>query len=314
MTPSRTSWSTLVVLVACGGTPRSTPVPRDPIDRKDTIEYTLVPADDSRAGRRAAVLRELVVVDRELDAIDEELAAGAIPGPATRDEAIAATTARLAALQRTAPDALFAETPTLLVRGANAYYAARDRDAELANENGYGERHPERILQRRAIEALRGAFDRQRDVELAVTAAWRDELGKLPKQATAVKIRQANRRALQATLARFASDGIVPSDVPAELRVAAARVAEAKQRIDAAAHTLGPKHPDMIAMHADLAAARDALRDAIALTDAAITREIVALDAPRARPLVDPARLARRAELAAKARDLRREWDALRRD
>jgi hypothetical protein len=210
------------------------------------------------------VLRELAVVDRELDAIDDELAAATLPGPATRDDAIAATTVRIAALQRTAPDALFEDTPTLLVRGANAYYAARERDAELANEHGYGARHPERILQRRAIEALRGAFDRQRDVELAVTAAAA-KLGKLPKQATAVKVRQSNRRALQRRSrgSRAMASCRVTS---AELRVAATR-RRAKQRVDAGSHSLGeaPGHDR------DAPTSPRRARDAIAL-DATLTR------------------------------------------
>jgi len=300
----------LVLATACSTGTRSPPIPRaDPVDGSKPVEYVMVPeSNDPRGGQRAAVLRELDVVDRELDALDDELAASAVAGPPTRDEAIAAATSRIAALARTAPEALFEDTPGLLVRTANAYFAARDHDVVLAKE--FGDRHPERLAQRRLIEALRGAFDRQREVELALTTAWHDELAKLPKTAAATRVRQANRRALQATLAR--SDAVVPSEAPAEVRVAATRVAAASRLVDAASPNLGPKHPDMIALHAELAAARDGLRTAVTAADAAIAREIVALDAPRGRPIVDPARLARRAELAARARELRREWDALR--
>jgi hypothetical protein len=305
------------------------PVPvAEPVAQPEPAGYTLVvDNNDPRAVQRAAILSELETVDRELDAIDEELAASAVAGPPSRDDAIAIAGTRIRSLSRTAPEALFEDTPGMLVRIASAYFASREHDLALAKE--YGERHPERIEQRRTIDGLRAAFDRQRDVELAEAEAWRDELGKLPRTAPAANVRQANRRALQAMLARFSADAVVPSDAPAEVRVAATRVAEAKLRVELAAPSLGPKHPDMIAMATELAAARDALRAAVSDADARISREIAALDSPRARPaidprasaplpakpagfpLIDPARLARRAELATRARDLRREWDAV---
>ncbi|MEO8701786.1 MAG: hypothetical protein ABI867_17205 [Kofleriaceae bacterium] len=300
----------LVVLLGCGGSQPRVAVPADPIQRESTIEYTMVPAEDGRAAQREAILQQLEAVDRELDAIDDELAASAIAGPATRDDAITAATTRLAALQRTSLELVLEDTPILLVRAAKVYFTARGHELELAKE--LGERHPERIEQRRVLAQLRVAFERQRDVEIAEATLLRDELGRIPKAAPATRIRQANRRTLQLVLARALADGVVPSDAPVEVRIVASRLAALTIRIETASRAYGPKHPEMIAMQAELGAIRDALRDAVTTADAALTREIAELDIRKAVPAVDPTRLSRRAELAARARDLRREWDALR--
>lgn len=314
----------LFVIAACRGGPRAEPVPhaRGVAMRTESSQCTVTfDEDDPRANHRTAVLRELETIDRELDALDDELAASGIPGPQKRDEAIALAASRIAVLQRTALDALFEGTPGLLVRIANAHFLARERDAKLAAD--YGERHPDRHEQQRLIESLRATFERQREIEIAVAEAWRDELQKLPRSASPAKLRQANRRALRGILARLVAetpadarqdriDAVVPSEAPAEVRVAATRVADAKQRIDVTGPNLGPKHPEMIAMLAELAKARELLRDKIARADAALARELASLDGAHVRPVIDPARTARRAELAARARDLRREWDVLR--
>ncbi len=300
-------------LGACGGS-RPVPVPPgDLISARFPVEYsfTFAQRGDPRVEHRAAVLRELEIVDRELDAIDEELAASAIASPPSRDGALAMVTSLIDSLQRTSPETLFADTPHQLIRIASAYSTAVEHDARLGTE--YGARHPDRIEQRRMIVALRATFDRQREVELAEAVAWRAELRMLAQPSTAAKIRQANRRALQTVLARFIDDAIAPSDAPADVRVATLRVTEALRRIEVAAPSLGPKHPEMIALAAESSAARAALRTAIAAADTQLLREIATLDSPRPRgPEIEPARLARRAELAARARDLRREWDALR--
>jgi hypothetical protein len=256
------------------------------------------------------VLAELATVDRELDAIDDELAASAIVAPPSRDQAIAQASARIQALQRLTPETLTADTPGQLVRIANELYAARGDDARLATE--YGSRHPTRVKQQLVIDALRAAFDRQREIELAEAGTWRDELGKLARPSTAAKLRQASRRALQHTLAGLGTTVVVPSDAPADVRVAAMRLDAVTRRLELAAPELGPKHPEMIALQAELGEARDALLTARGTAELALAHEIAALDLPRARPEVDPVRLARRAELAARARDLRREWDAAR--
>jgi hypothetical protein len=306
----------IVALAACATAPRP-PVPvADPIggteDRE--IEVPTTRPEDPRAVKRAEIVRELEAVDREIEAIDEELAAGVVPGPATRDDALVLIAVRAQMLARTAPDTLFEDTPLLLVRIANQYFAARERDGELAET--LGERHPDRVEARRVIDALRAAFDRQRDVELALLDLWRDELGKLAKTASHLKVRQANRRALQLAIARSivgsAADGFVPSESPADLRVAAARVVEARGKLDGAAHTLGPKHPDMVVLQNELAAARDALSAAVAQADTRLAAELAAPDARVVVKATGTANLARRAELATRARDLRREWDALR--
>jgi hypothetical protein len=308
----RTLGLVAVITFGCGGAQK----PKDKTDVivvERTTEETCAPpvADDTRrASHRAEIARELEAIDRELDQIDEELAAGVVPVPASRDAALAALTSRISLLQRTAPEALFADTPPLLIRIANEYGIARDRDAELGVS--YGERHPTRIEQRRIIDALRVAFDRQREVELARATSSREQLAALPKGAPATKLRQADLRALQQTLSRFAIDAVVPSDAPTDVRIAALRVAEARRKIEAAEPSLGPKHPDMVELQTALGAARDRMQKAATSAEATLARAIAALEAHRATPKSDPARLARRAELAARARDLRREWDALR--
>jgi len=301
-----------VLALGCGGAQKPKSDKTDVIVVERTTEEPCAPpvADDARrATHRAEIARELEAVDRELDQIDEELAAGALPMPGSRDAALATLTSRIALLQRTAPDALFADTPTLLVRIANEYGTARDRDAELGVS--YGERHPTRVEQRRIIDALRAAFDRQRDVELARANSSREQLAQLPKGAPATKVRQADLRALQQTLSRFAIDAVVPSDAPTDVRIAALRVAEARRKIEAAEQSLGPKHPDMVVLETALSAARERMQKAATIAEATLAATIAALDAQRT-PRSNPARLARRAELAARARDLRREWDALR--
>ncbi|MEJ7601664.1 MAG: hypothetical protein WKG01_27430 [Kofleriaceae bacterium] len=139
-------------------------------------------------------------------------------------------------------------------------------------------------------------------------------LASLPRTASATKLRQADLRALQQTLDRLTASSahlLVPSDAPTALRVAVLRVATARQRVDAAQRTLGPRHPEMRELDVALAGAREQLQAAVIAAREAIASWIIALDAPQ-RGTADPARLARRAELAARARELRREWDALR--
>jgi len=310
----RTLGLAAVLAFGCGGPQKPKSDKTDVIVVERTTEETCAPpvADDTRrATHRADIVRELEAIDRELDQIDEELAA-ALPAPVSRDAALAAMASRIALLQRTAPDALFIDTPPLLIRIANQYGIARDRDAELGVS--YGERHPTRIEQRRIIDALRLAFDRQREVELVRATSSREQLAQLPKGAPAQKLRQADLRALQQTLARFALDAVVPSDAPTDVRIAALRVAEARRKIEAAEPSLGPKHPDMVELKTALSAAHDRMKKAATTAEATLAATIAAIDAqraPRSRP-ADQAQLARRAELAARARDLRREWDALR--
>ncbi|HEU0033772.1 MAG TPA: hypothetical protein VFQ53_24260 [Kofleriaceae bacterium] len=324
MYPVRRLVLALACFAACRSGPAAPPVPlaHGPAGRTESSECTVsFDEDDPRANYRMSVLREMETVDRELDALDDELAASAVPGPQRRDDALAQVTTKIASLQRTSLDSLFEGTPALLVRIANAHFLARERDAKLAEV--YGERHPDRHEQRRLIEALRASFDRQRDIELAEATALRDELAKLPKTASPAKLRQASRRALRTILARHLAaettpgtdhhaDAIVPSDAPAEVRVAGTRIFDAQLQIDVAGPNLGPKHPEMIQMVATLAAARETMRSALVQADAALAREIAALDGNGTKVVVDPARVSRRAELAARARDLRREWDALR--
>ena len=304
----------VVLVTGCGGPQAQRPASDVVIVERTTEPTCPAPAgDDSRkVAQRARIARELAAVDRELDQIDDELAAAALPVPASRDAAINALAVRIASLQRTAPEALFADTPALLIRIAYDYATARERDVELGVS--YGERHPTRVEQRAQIDALRTTFERQREVEVARATTSRDQLANLPRSAPVAKIRQADLRALQQTIARFADDAVVPSDAPVDVRVAALRLAEAHRKIDAASPSLGPKHPEMVVLKTELAAARARMQTTLTAAEAALAASITALDSSRSasRSKPDPSRLARRAELAARARDLRREWDAYR--
>jgi hypothetical protein len=95
------------------------------------------------------------------------------------------------------------------------------------------------------------------------------------------------------------------------LRVAVDRAADIASELDELAPYLGPKHPDMIRLRIERDEAVDAIKSAVAAADDQIAREIAQLDAPRTPPAIDGGKLVKRAELAARARDLRRELDAL---
>ena len=278
-------------------------MPREVIATSDPECVVPAQVDDTAPNARAELVRELDTIDRELDAIDDEIAASAVPGPATRQEAIAIAIARVTELERATPQQPPEDCPTLLARAASSWRDARLVDDKLAET--LGARHPDRIAAKRTIEVRKAAFDHQRDVELAETTAWRAELAKLPDTAPAIRLHQARRRALRQTLATG-----VPSDAPAELRMAALRVTDLAHAIDVGSKELGPKHPEMVRLTAEQATARDRLQSTLASTEAALDREIAALDHRKTPAPIDPAKLARRAELAERARELRKELDA----
>ncbi len=300
-------WPLVVVLAGCAAPPAPA-VPREPLP--DTASSTCVElgaAEPPPDAHRAELAHELDAIDRELDAIDDEIAASAIPGPQSRQDAINAAIARTTELERATPQQPPEDCPTLLARAAHAWLEARGAELQLAET--LGARHPDRIAAQRTIEMRRVDFDQQRAVELAETAAWRVELGKLPESAPAIRIFQASRRALRTTLAQLGDATTVPSDAPAELRMAAHRAAELAHAIDVSGKELGPKHPEMIRLTTETRAARDKLAATLAATEVALDREIAALDHRKAPLPIDPATLARRAELAARARELRKELD-----
>jgi hypothetical protein len=259
--------------------------------------------------RRDDVRRELAAIEAALDALDDEIAAAAVTSGPTRDDALVAAIERSAIVRTATLDNLRPDAPAQLRRLARRYY---DLLADkLVLERDLGQKHPDVVEAKHRIERVRDAFERQKTVEAEEARAWHDEVDKLPPRAPPPRVRQAKLRALRDTVDRFASDALAPSDAPAEIRLAVDRAAEVAREADELSPELGPKHPEMIrlaAAHDDAAAA---IKVALAATDDALAREIAQLDAPRPPAAIDGGKLAKRVELAARARELRRELDAL---
>jgi hypothetical protein len=263
------------------------------------------PTQRERASRLAEVRRELAAVDDALDALDAELAAAAAASGPSRDDVAALATTRTALLRTATIDNLHPDAPSQLHRLAHAHLDALHAKAEL--DAIYGARHPRIVELVRSIDWLRGAFDRQRAVELAETTAWRDELAALPRGAPPAKVQHARLRAQLATIEHFAADAIAPSDAPAELRLAVDRAADAARAIDELSPSLGPKHPEMVRL-AQLRT--DAAADIRAAVESARKELELAGTRPATQP-IDASKLAKRVELATRARELRKELAAL---
>ena len=297
-----------LVLAACGGAPRTGPVPI-------IVEAAPVPAGQpqptavtqDRTGPRAEILRELELVDLEIDAIDDEIAEAATRKAQTRDEAVIATRYKIAQVQAAAPNRVDGTTPALLARLAADHARLLARDAELAVD--LGPKHADRLALHEEIAASLTAFHRQQATEIAVLQAYRDRLEKLPGTTPAGAIEHARVSVLHDYLNKLPDDH-VPSDVRAELRIAAIRVYDLLRTRANAARVLGDKNPDLIELDSRLHGARATLRVVVLDTLKPLERSM--LDHRTPVTTIEPARLARRAALAARARDLRRQWDALR--
>jgi hypothetical protein len=302
----------LAMLVACGPAAQVR-VPADPlvVTRHDLNCVTRTAPDeaDSHAVERTQVAAELDRVDRELDAIDDELAASAIAAPATRDEAVVAMSTQLANLKSTTLEAQFAGTPGMLVRLAMAYSAARAAEEPIEAE--VGPKNPAFRQAHELVELAREAFQRQLEVEIDESTTLLADLTKLPKNASQAAIKAAMLGALLVTIVRHEEAATVPTDAPANVRIVADTVAELTHQLQASPE-LGPKHPTIVALRARLEAAHHAMHDATIAAAADLGHQIVALQRTQKVQALDPAKLSRRAELAARARDLRHELDALR--
>jgi hypothetical protein len=291
-----------VLIVACGSTPVSpSAAPRAP--EGAPVDHCIErPSEgDATKERRAEVIAELDRVDRELDAIDGDLQAAAQTTGMSLTEARVAALARKAALDKYTIDIPPpAGWPRMLARDVQAIFVAQREKAELATE--LGPAHPSMKRAERRIAFLRDVAQRQLTAERAFVQAWSDALAALPDKAKPDAIYKARLQALRATLPRAPS-----SDAPAAVRLAVEDFQDATSTKQELELVVGPKHPDMITVTARLDEANSALAKALAEADAELAARIAA---PPKAP--DAAAIARRAELADQARELRREYERLR--
>lgn len=256
---------------------------------------------DATKQRRAEVIAEIDRTDRELDAIDGDLQAAA------QTTGMSLTEARVSALERKA--ALDAYTvdlpppagwPRMLAHDVKALLVAQREKSQLAAD--LGPQHPSMKRAERRIAFLRDVAQRQLTAERAFVQAWIDALAALPAKAKPDAIYKARLQALRTTLPKMPS-----SDAPAAVRLAVEDVDDATSTRSELEIEYGPKHPDMIAVTARLDEANAVLAKALADADAELAARIAS--PPRA---PDAAAIARRAELADQARELRREYERLR--
>ncbi len=265
------------------------------------------PAEPPAEPERASALRdELERLDREIDALDNEIATFAPPA-ASREAAVTQTFEREQLIIQANLDGHIAEAPSEMRQIAALFFAKRAKQLELEQE--LGPRMPEVVAGRRSTDWLSAAFERQREVELAEIHELRKTYSALRPGARPVDVRNARLRAEIATYASGLQSGLEPSDAPAAIRVPAERMFDGERRIIDAGEDLGPKHPEMIAATAQRDQARTDLEHAVKATSDELLAQIATPIAATA--TVDPTKLMRRVELAARAREVRAELAAL---
>ncbi len=298
-------WLLLVLVVnaaACrpAATP-TTPTPR--ATEAAPVEHCIErPSEgDATKERRAEVIAELDRIDRELDAIDDDLRAAAQSTGMSLTEARVSTLDRKALLDKYTIDLPpAAGMPRMLVHDVTALMMAKREKSQLASE--LGPQHPSMKRAERRIAFLRDVAQQQLTAERAFVQAWLDTLAALPENAKPDAIYKARLQALRSTLPKMPS-----SDAPAAVRLAVEDVQDATSTRSELELVVGPKHPDMITVSARLEEANAVLAKALADADAELAARIAA---PPKAP--DAAAIARRAELADQARELRREYERLR--
>jgi hypothetical protein len=302
----------VLVVAGCAGAPLKPAVSLEtPVAAcRSTNDMSLVeirarPED----ARRDELRRELAAVEAAVDALDDEISAAAVAVGPSRDDALNEASTRMAILSAISLDNFHPDAPRQLRRLQRLYFDARA--GKFLVDRDYGPRHPDVVEATHRIDRARAAFERQKSVELDEARGSYDEIAKLPKNAPPARVRQARLRAMLRVVDQFAPEALAPSNAPAEVRIAVDRVTDIARELDGLTAELGPKHPDMVRLVAAREEAAAALQTAIAATDDALAREIAALAAPKPPPAIDGSKLAKRVELAARARDLRRELDAL---
>jgi hypothetical protein len=290
----------IIVLAACSA-PRPHPIAPSPELAAPECRPERVEKPAGDGAERAHLAREIEAVDRELDAIDAELAASEMAAGMGREQALGLVSDRIEAISKLAIDEVGSDAPLRLSEIAGDYTQALKAKLELSSK--LGPKHPDMIEAEGAVDWLHAEFDRRRAAELTELSAWRDELGKLPHGAKPARVRQARLRAMRATLA------LAPSDAPAEVWLASQDIARVSHELEAMTG-LGPKHPDRMRAEAELAHAKAMLASATTSASREIDAELARLDSTTSAPLkIDPAKISRRAELAAHARQLRRAYE-----
>ena len=289
----------MVVLAACGAQPAAPMAPTTELPPPACQAAPQDPAGDDEV--RAQLARELDSIDRELDAIDDELVASEMAAGMGREQALVLVATRIDDLGKQTIDEPRPQGPLRMLEISDAYAEARANKADLATH--FGPKHSAMIAAEHNLAWLRDEFEDRRKAELAELSAWRAELEKLPHGAPAPRVRQARLRALRTTLA------LAPSDAPAQVWLAAQDIAHASRDLETMVD-LGPKHPDRLQVEAELAAGKHRLESAVAAATAEIDAELARLDSTTSAPFsIDAAKIARRAELATQARELRRAYE-----
>jgi hypothetical protein len=304
----------VLLIAACGPAAPSTVSPISPVRPatapaparatehcpERTVEGPAPATEDATVARRAEVRQALDAVDRRLDAIDGDLAVAAQNNGLSLVEARVNANARKAMLDAFSVDGPVPDgTPRMLARAVRRIHEAMRERAELSRD--LGAQHPEMLRLGRRIVYVRAAAQAQLDAERAFTQGLIETLAALPAKAKPDAIYKARLVAVKATLSKAPA-----SDSPAEVQVAAEQLVDAQWTFGELQPVVGPKHPDMVLAVARLDDARAALAKAIADADAELTARIAA-------PVrtIDTAAIARRAELAEQARELRREYELL---
>lgn len=246
--------------------------------------------------RLDALAQQIASVDRELDAIDAELVAADRVSGMGRIDALAQLEARRAALVAARLDT--ASPPPELADAQAAYLRARLHVLDLGRD--LGARNPEMIAAQQQVDRAAARFTAQQNVELAECAAWAKALQALPERATPAAVHDARIHALRHLITDAPLSDAMPGDVPAALRLAFDELVAARDAYADLSHDLGPKHPELIA-------ARERLDAALRALPAARAAALHELDAPPPRGVV----ISHRAELAARARLLRAQYEAL---
>ncbi len=306
----------IILAVVCAACPRPSSTPQGTTTAPSTATAMTTgavqpegsagcPAPPTTDAKSAARRRELMVeierFDRELDAIDGELAAAAQSNGRTLVQARVDALAYKALLDAMNADlpAVTAGTPRMLARAVRELQRALVEKAQLDTE--LGPEHPNMKLVVRRIEHLRRTITVQLDAERAFAQTWIDLLAALPAKAKPEKIYKARLRALHATIAKAPS-----SDSPAAVQMAVERLNDLMWTHAALVDVVGPKHPGLVVVTAQLDEATKAKAASLAAADAELAARI---SAPTRLP--NNAVITRRSELADAAREMRREYELL---
>jgi len=275
-----------------------------------TVDPRVEPSEPKAAEvsrRSVEIQRELDDLTREIDALDLEIAAFAVVGDPRREEAITQTFERQVKLEPVTIDQVF-DAPTQLQRIASSYRVLYVKRLEL--EHDLGPKNQTMVALNHTLDWLKAAFARQKQAELREIATLRKAYLELRPTASLDDVRKARLRAQFEVLVSSSSDGVVPSDAPAILRVPIDRAFDATRRIEEQSGELGPKHPEMQRLIAERDMALADIAAAIKTSGHELVDALAAATGTKPPPF-DASKLRRRVELASRALELRAEMAAL---